>query len=134
MGMAGSSFALAGWMLVEPSAFWSLLGVPTAGKTGIAVSVQVLYAGAIFGEGVALLLIFFRPAQYAGFLHYMLVYKSVACIALARWLGGDEASLDGGWLLCGAWAAAGLIAGLIYPWGQWPRLLEHATRAREPGA
>lgn len=122
LAMAASSFLLGGWMLIEPTAFWELAGVPEFRGGAAYLVVAVLYAGAIVGEGSALLLVWLRPIQYLGFLHYMMIYKGVSCAALAVWLLGDDSASPRLWLVILAWASAGLIAAFIYPWGRWAEL------------
>lgn len=124
LGMATSSFVLGGWMVVQPNGFWSLMGAPNAGDAGMAVSTRVVYGGAILGEGVALLLVFLRPLHYFSFLHYMIAYKTAACMALAVWIAGIEPLPVGGWVLFTGWAAAGIIAVAIYPWGRSAEIVE----------
>lgn len=124
LGMAISSFLLGGWMVLQPNAFWAMLGAAAAGDAGMAVATRVVYGGAILGEGVVLLLIYLRPLRHLNFLHYMIAYKAAACIALALWITGVEPTPWGGWLLFGGWASAGLIAAAIYPWGCWPEILQ----------
>lgn len=134
LGMAASSFALGAWMVLQPNAFWALLSAPAAGDAGMAVSTRVIYGGAILGEGVALLLVYLRPLQYFSFLHYMIAYKTAACIALAGWISSTQPTLWGGWLLFGGWASAGLIAAAVYPWGRWNEIVErlHSQHGARP--
>lgn len=134
LGMALSSFLLGAWMVLQPNGFWSLVGVPAMGDHGMAVSVHVIYAGAILGEGVALLLVFLRPLHNLGFLHYMMAYKCIACIALAAWIVDIDPVPAGGWMIFGGWAAAGLIAAGIYPWGRWTEIAErlHTQLGSQP--
>lgn len=122
LAMSASSFLLGGWMLIEPTAFWELAGVPAVAGGVAHLVVAVLYAGAIVGEGSALLLVWLRPIQYLGFLHYMMIYKGVSCAVLAVWLLGDDSASPRLWLVIAAWASAGLIAAFIYPWGRWAAL------------
>lgn len=117
--MSACSFLLGGWMLIQPAAFWEFVGAPMTGRAGASVAVQVLYAGAICGEGLALLMVYARPVQYLGFLHYMIVYKAVSCAGLAFWLLDDDSASPRLWLVVAAWACAGVIAALVYPWGRW---------------
>ncbi len=126
--MALCSIALGGWMVLQPNAFWSLLGAPTAGDTGMAVSSHVIYAGAILGEAVALFLVYLRPLHYLNFLHYMIAYKAAACLGLAGWLMNTSPFPVGGWLLVAAWASAGCIAAAIYPWGRKREIIERLHR------
>lgn len=118
LGMSLCSFALGGWMILQPNAFWSMIGAPVIGDGGMAVSSRVVYGGAICGEAVALMLIYLSPLRYLNFLHYMMAYKAAACVGLAAWLLNAQPFPTGGWMLVAGWASAGLIAAAIYPWGQ----------------
>lgn len=118
LGMGLSSIPLGGWMVLAPNGFWQLMGAPAAGDAGMALSVRAVYGGAICGEAVILTLGYFRPLQYLSFFHYMMAYKTAACLALAPRLIGVEPVPLGGWAVLFGWAAAGVIAALAYPWGQ----------------
>ncbi len=122
--MALCSITLGGWMMLEPNAFWSLIGAPITGDASMAVSSHVVYGGAIVGEAVALFLVYLRPLHYLNFLHYMMAYKAAACLGLAAWLINSEPFPVGGWLLIAAWASAGGIAAAIYPWGQQREIIQ----------
>lgn len=105
VGFALSSFALGGFMLVDPSAFWSAMGIETSPL------VASLYAGGIVGEGAMFALCARRPLRYLVFFEYMVVYKTVACLAFARVLASlavvphGAASILFGWGVAGAASA-----------------------------
>lgn len=119
VAFALSSYPLALWMLLAPDAFWSLLGV------GGNPFVQAIYAGAIAAEGVMFTLGARRPARYAVFFEYMLVYKTLAVLAGARvWLSLADAPLGGLAILAG-WAVAGVVSGLVVLRARSPREPAH---------
>ncbi len=121
-----SSFALGGWMMVDPQSFWELLGV------GGDPFVEALYGGAIWGEGTMFALGAIWPVRYLVFFQYLVIYKTMACLAgLAALLRMDAAPL-GAWLVLAGWAAAGVISAAVFPWPQW-RTVESwdGTRAAE---
>lgn len=108
-----SSFVLGGWMMIDPQSFWSLLGV------GGDPFVEALYGGAIWGEGTMFALGAIWPVRYLVFFQYLVIYKTMACLAgLAVLLRMDAAPL-GAWLVLVGWAAAGLISAAVFPWPQW---------------
>ncbi|MDH3200506.1 MAG: hypothetical protein OEM15_06400 [Myxococcales bacterium] len=113
LSFALSSFLLGGWMMIDPSSFWGLLGV------GGDPFVQALYGGAIWGEGTMFALGAIWPVRYLVFFQYLVIYKTMACLAgLAVLLRMDSSPL-GAWLVLGGWAAAGVISAMVFPWPQW---------------
>lgn len=131
LSFALSSFVLGGWMMVDPASFWKLLGV------GGDPFVQALYGGAIWGEGTMFALGAIWPVRYLVFFQYLVIYKTMACLAgLAVLLRMDSPPL-GAWLVLVGWAAAGLISAAVFPWPKW-RTIEawygaEATGRRNPG-
>ena len=121
------SFLLGGWLLLEPGAFWRLVGV----EGGLLV--QGLYTGAIFGEGAMFALGAKSPARYLVFFQYLLVYKTMACVAGTATLLQLDAAPTGAWLVIAAWAVPGVIAAAIFPWGQWPQLAQSISRETSLG-
>ena len=71
------------------------------------------------GEGAMFALGAIRPVRYLVFLQYLVVYKSMACLAAAAVLLRMDAAPTGAWLVIGGWAFAGLVAAAVFPWGQW---------------
>ncbi len=113
LSFALSSFVLGGWMMVDPTSFSEFLGV------GSDPFVQALYGGAIWGEGTMFALGVIWPVRYLVFFQYLVIYKTMACLAgLAVLLRMDSAPL-GAWLVLGGWAAAGLISAAVFPWPRW---------------
>lgn len=113
VSFALSSFALGGWMMVDPSAFWELAGV------GGDPFVQALYGGAILGEGAMFALGAVWPVRYLVFFQYLVIYKTMACLSGFAVLSSMEAPPLGAWLVLGGWASAGLISAAVFPWPQW---------------
>jgi hypothetical protein len=112
---AATSFALGGWMMVDPGSAWSMTGV----EVGRDPFVQALYGGAIMGEGAMFALGVKWPLRYLVFFQYLVVYKTLACLAGVGVLLQMESAPVGGWMVIGAWASAGVISALVFPWGQW---------------
>ena len=110
---AFSSFAVGGWMIIDPGSFWRTLGL------GGDAFVEALYGGAICGEGTMFALCAIWPTRYLVFFQYLVIYKPIACLAgLAIVLGLDSPPL-GAWMILAAWASAGLISAAVFPWAQW---------------
>jgi len=103
-------------MMVEPAAFWARLNI------GGDPFVQAIYGGAIMGEGVMFALAAVWPVRYVVFFLYLVVYKTMACLAGFGVLLGMENPPAGAWLLLGAWAAAGIISAAVFPWPEWRRV------------
>lgn len=112
---AASSFVLGGWMMVDPASAWGMVGV----EVGQDPFVQALYGGAVMGEGAMFALGAIWPIRYLVFLQYLVIYKTLACVAgIAVLLRMDPAPV-GGWLVIGGWAFAGLVSAVVFPWGLW---------------
>ena len=110
---AVSSFALGGWMALDPIGFWAAFGLTTSDPV-----VPGIYGGAICGEAVLCTLGFVRPLRYLPILQYMIAYKAVVCATLIpRLLEMPEAPLAG-WLVVVAWGAVGLFCIWLIPWGR----------------
>lgn len=120
VGFALSSFALGGWMLVDPSAFWRSMGLETS------PFVASLYAGGIVGEGVMFALTARRPLRYLVFFEYMVVYKTLACLAFTRVLSAQEIVPPGAFAVLFGWA----VAGATSAWIAW----EDPTRCSSPAS
>ena len=112
---AASSFVLGAWMMVDPASAWGMVGV----DVGQDPFVQALYGGAIMGEGAMFALGAIWPVRYLVFFQYLVVYKTLACLAGVAVLLRMESAPIGGWLVIGGWASAGLISAMVFPWGQW---------------
>jgi len=112
---AASSFVLGAWMMADPTSAWGTLGV----DVGPEPFVQALYGGAIMGEGAMFALGAIWPVRYLVFFQYLVVYKTLACLAGIAVLLRMESAPIGAWLVIGAWASAGLISAIVFPWGQW---------------
>jgi hypothetical protein len=110
-----TSFALGGWMMVDPASAWSMMGV----NVGQDPFVQALHGGAIMGEGAMFALGVKWPVRYLVFFQYLVVYKTLACLAGIGVLLRMDSAPIGGWMVIGAWASAGVISALVFPWGQW---------------
>ena len=80
--------------------------------------VRGIYGGAIVGEGAIMALGVRRPARYSMILQYLMVYKTVACVAAMLVLSRMAEPPMGGYLVIGGWAVAGLLAAMVYPWGR----------------
>lgn len=113
LSFALSSFVLGGWMLIDPASLWGLFGV------GGDPFIQALYGGAILGEGSMFALGAIWPVRYLVFFQYLVIYKTMACLAGFVVLSGMDAPPLGGWLILGAWAFAGLISAAVFPWSEW---------------
>jgi hypothetical protein len=112
---AASSVVLGAWMMLDPASAWGTVGVSVEQDP----FVQALYGGAIMGEGAMFALGAVWPIRYLVFFQYLVIYKTMACLAgIAVLLRMDPAPI-GGWLVIGGWASAGLISAIIFPWGQW---------------
>ena len=115
---AVTSFALGGWMLLDPVGAWGSMGIDISGNAFPAG----IYSGAILGEGVIFALGAKNPTRYIVFLHYLMVYKALACLGGALVLLRMDAAPIGGWIVLAGWAFAGLTGAAIYPWHQGDRL------------
>lgn len=102
-------------MMIDPASTWAMMGV----DVGPEPFVQALYGGAIMGEGAMFALGLMRPVRYLVFFQYLVVYKTLACLAGAAVLLRMEAAPIGAWLVIGCWASAGLMSALVFPWGWW---------------
>ncbi|MBW2403801.1 MAG: hypothetical protein JRF42_08335 [Deltaproteobacteria bacterium] len=112
---AASSFVLGAWMMADPASAWRVMGV----DVGADPFVQALYGGAIMGEGAMFALGAVWPVRYLVFLQYLVIYKTLACVAGIMVLLRMEPAPIGGWLVIGGWAFAGLVSAVVFPWGQW---------------
>lgn len=115
---AASSFAIGGWMMIDPASAWGSMGLSVAEDP----FVPALYAGGIMGEGVMFALGAIWPVRYLVFFQYLVIYKTLACLAGAAVLLRMEPAPMGAWLVIAGWASAGLISALVFPWGKWPRV------------
>lgn len=113
---AASSFVLGAWMMADPASAWSSVGI----DVGPAPFVQALYGGAIVGEGVMFALGAIWPIRYLVFFQYLVVYKTLACIAGTAVLLRMDPAPIGAWLVIAGWAFAGLTGALVFPWSKWP--------------
>ncbi|MFW2388553.1 MAG: hypothetical protein ACN4G0_09470 [Polyangiales bacterium] len=120
---ASTSFVIGGWMLVDPSSAWGSMGLSVADDP----FVPALYGGAIMGEGVMFALGAVWPIRYLVFFQYLVIYKTLACLAGAAVLLRMEPAPTGAWLVIGGWAFAGLVSAVVFPWKDWPALL-HVPR------
>ena len=102
-------------MVIDPASAWAALGV----DVGQDPFVQALYGGAIIGEGAICALGVIWPVRYLVFFQYMVIYKTLACLAGIGVLVLMETAPVSAWLVIGAWASAGLMAALVFPWRQW---------------
>jgi len=112
---ASTSFILGGAMMINPASTWAMLGL----DVGPDPFVQALYGGAIMGEGAMFALGAIWPVRYLVFFQYLVIYKTFACVAGIAVLLRMEPAPTGAWLVIGAWASAGLLSALVFPWGQW---------------
>ncbi len=112
---AASSFVLGAWMMADPTSAWGVMGV----DVGPDPFVQALYGGAIMGEGAMFALGIVWPVRYLVFLQYLVIYKTMACLAGIVVLLGMDPAPTGAWLVIGGWASAGLLSAAVFPWGQW---------------
>jgi hypothetical protein len=110
-----SSFVLGGWGMVDPASAWGMWGV----DIGQDPFVQALYGGAMMGEGVMFALGAIWPIRYLVFLQYLVIYKTFACLAGMAVLLRMESAPIGGWFVIGGWVFAGVVAAVVFPWGQW---------------
>lgn len=118
---ATTSFALGGWMMLDPVAAWGAMGIEVVEPTPL---VQVLYGGAIMGEGVMAALGFVWPVRYLVFLQYMIAYKTFACVAASALLLRADDPPTAGWLLVASWAFPALASAAVFPWGRWKNVEE----------
>ena len=112
---ASTSFVIGPWMMIDPASAWGTMGVQVESDP----LVQALYGGAITGEGVMFALCAKWPVRYLVFFQYLVIYKTLACIAGIAVLLRMEPAPIGAWAVIGGWASAGLIAAVVFPWGQW---------------
>lgn len=111
---AVSSFLLGAWMTIDPGSYWEGMGV------GGDPFVEAIYGGAILGEGAMFALGVIWPLRYVVFFQYLVVYKTMACLAGFAVLARMEAPTPtGAWLVLGAWAGAGIISAIVFPWQSW---------------
>jgi hypothetical protein len=68
------------------------------------------------------------PVRYLVFFQYLVVYKTLACLAGAAVLLRMEPAPIGAWIVIGGWASAGLISAVVFPWRQW-RTVERRSGA-----
>ncbi len=116
---AVTSFILGIWTVIHPTSFWGTIGI-----SGSDPLVQVIYGGAICGEGFICSLGYFRPLRYSVILQYMIAYKAVAVAGLAVHLFFMAEPPVAGWIIALAWAAAGIQAAWAYPWGKWDEMVD----------
>lgn len=116
-------------MVLDPSGFWDLVGLG-----GGEPVVQAIYGGAIIGEGAMLAMCARDPTRYLMVLQYLIVYKTAACIAALLALSKMDSPPLGGYLVVGAWAVAGIIPAMVFPWGDARGHLERDHRAGTKGA
>ena len=117
---ASSSFALGGWMMIDPAGAWGSMGIEVAPHP----FAPAIYGGAIMGEGAMFALGAFWPVRYMVFLQYLVLYKTFACLAGTAVLLRMEPTPVGGWLVIAGWAFAGATAALIFPWKEWRHVEE----------
>ena len=101
--------------MADPTSAWGMMGV----DVGPDPFVQALYGGAIMGEGAMFALGAVWPIRYLVFLQYLVIYKTLACLAGIAVLLRMEPAPIGGWLVIGGWAFAGVVSAIVFPWGQW---------------
>ncbi len=101
--------------MTDPASAWGMMGV----EVGADPFVQALYGGAIMGEGAMFALGAVWPVRYLVFFQYLVVYKTLACIAGISVLLRMESAPIGAWIVIGGWAFAGLLSAAVFPWGQW---------------
>jgi len=102
-------------MIADPASAWASMGL----NVGDHPFVPALYGGAIVGEGSMFALGAVWPVRYLVFFQYLVIYKTIACLAGSAVLLTMEPTPTGGWLVIGGWAFAGLTAAIIFPWKQW---------------
>jgi hypothetical protein len=112
---ATSSFVLGAWTMVDPTSAWGMLGV----DVGPNPFVQAIYGGAVMGEGAMFALGVVWPVRYLVFLQYVVIYKTLACLAAAGVLLRMESPPIAGWLIIAGWAFPGVLSAIVFPWGQW---------------
>ena len=124
-----SSFLLGGWMMLDPAGYWEGLGI------GGNPFVQAIYGGAIWGEGTMFALGVLRPLRYAVFFQYLVVYKTMACLAgLTVLLRMEPSAPTGAWIVLGAWAGAGILSAIVFPWRSWREAGDTFTNLEAEGA
>ena len=101
--------------MADPTSAWTSMGL----EVGPHPFVPALYGGAIVGEGAMFALGAVWPIRYLVFFQYLVIYKTMACLAGIGVLITMEPTPTGGWLVLGGWAFAGLTAAVIFPWKQW---------------
>jgi hypothetical protein len=112
---ATSSFVIGVWMMVDPAAAWGSMGI----EVGDDPFVQALYGGAIVGEGAMFALGTIWPVRYLVFFQYLIIYKTMACLAGSAVLLRMDPAPTGAWLVLAGWAGAGLAGALVFPWSEW---------------
>jgi len=63
--------------MIDPASAWGSMGV----DVGADPFVQALYGGAITGEGAVFALGAIWPVRYLVFFQYLVIYKTLACLA-----------------------------------------------------
>ena len=112
---AATSFVLGAWMMFDPKSAWGSMGIDVGAEPFAAA----IYGGAIMGEGAMFALGAIRPVRYIVFLQYLMVYKTLACLAGLLVLVRMEPTPMGGWFVLAGWAFAGITAAVVFPWKQW---------------
>ena len=112
---ASTSFVIGSWMIIDPVSAWGSMGL----DVGPDPFVPALYGGAIMGEGAMFALGVIWPVRYLVFLQYLVIYKTLACVAGIAVLLRMEPAPMGAWLVIGGWAFAGLTSALVFPWASW---------------
>ena len=102
-------------MMADPTSAWGAVGV----DVGQNPFVQALYGGAIMGEGAMFALGVVWPVRYLVFFQYLVVYKTLACLAGAAVLLRMDPAPIGAWLVISGWIFAGLLSAIVFPWRQW---------------
>lgn len=114
-----TQLALGMWTVIAPASFWGLIGINDTDPV-----VQALYGAVLCGLGVMALLGFRRPLRYIDIFLLLMIYKTLAFIALVSHLAFMENPPVAGWLVAFFWLCVGVASGLVYPWGRRRDIIE----------
>jgi len=124
-----TQLALGLWTVIAPASFWGLIGINDTDPI-----VQALYGAVLCGLGVMSLLGFRYPLRYADVFLLLMIYKTLAFIALVSHLAFMETPPIAGWLVAFFWLCVGIASALVYPWGKRRDITLAMTQEDKTGA
>ena len=108
-----TQLALGLWTVSVPNSFWGLIGISDTDPI-----VQALYGAVLCSLGSICLLGFRQPLRYVDIFLLLMIYKTLAFVALVSHLAFMEDAPIAGWLVAFFWLCVGIASGLVYPWGK----------------